>query len=296
MELRHLRYFLTLSEELHFGKAAKRLFISQPPLSRQIKELEEEMGVKLFLRNNKRVLLTEAGRYFAQEANNLIKKLDFAKQQTAKIHDSLAGELKIGYISSIDKQKLGKLVRELQIHYPYLQIRLYELSSEKQIEELTSKKMDLGIIRAPVTSPEIKVEQLYDDGFLLAYAADFVLPADLSLLSTIPFISYHPDYAPVYHNQILAYCAHLGFSPNLRHSCNNISSILELVHFGTGISVVPQSVQSQYHHLHINFLNLGEPSIKTDILMAYAKEQEHPAFSVLGDLVKKIFRNETIHN
>ncbi|WP_437918199.1 LysR family transcriptional regulator [Sphingobacterium sp. LRF_L2] len=289
MELRHLRYFLMLAEELHFGKAAKRLFISQPPLSRQIKELEEELGVTLFLRDNKRVVMTEAGHYFAQEAQETIKRLHSAKQQVSRIHQSLSGEIKIGYISSTDKRKLGLLIQRLQDSHPYLQTKLYELSSERQLEALCNGNMDLGIIRAPVLSPQIQVEKLYDDGFVLATPSGVLLPDQYSLLSNHPFISYHADYAPIYHSQLLAYCANLGFSPNLRHECNNIASILELVHLGAGISVVPSSVQCQYLHLNINFLTLGELNIKTDILLAHNKVQKHPAFTVLRDLVKKIF-------
>ncbi len=289
MELRHLRYFLILAEELHFGKAAKRLFISQPPLSRQIKELEQELGITLFLRDNKRVTLTDAGRYFAEEAANTLKQLNFAKQQAAQIHDSLAGEVRIGYISSIDKQKLGMLIQHLQTRYPYLQTKLYELSSDRQIDALNNRQMDIGIIRAPSLSPNIRVEKLYDDGFALVYASDYTLPEDLVRLTSFPFISYHADYAPMYHQQMLSCCAQLGFIPNLRHACNNIASILELVHVGSGISIVPQSVRMQYQHLHLNFLNLDEPSLKTDILLAYAKEQKHPAFSELRDLIKTLF-------
>lgn len=289
MELRHLRYFLILVEELHFGRAAKRLFISQPPLSRQIKELEEHLGATLFLRDNKRVTLTEAGRYFAKEAQSILTRLDLVQHQASQIHLSLAGEVKIGYISSTDKRKLGELVYALQTRYPYLQIKLYELSSEQQLKSLSLKKLDIGIVRAPAVAVDLAVEKLYEDGFTLAYSTDFDLPTDLSTLAEVPFISYHPDSVPLYHRQMLAYCAQLGFSPNLRHACNNISSILELVHLKTGITVVPESVQSQYTHLAINFLNLRKPSIKTAILMAYARQPEHPAFSVLHDLVKKIF-------
>ncbi len=289
MELRHLRYFLVLSEELHFGKAAKRLCISQPPLSRQIKELEQELGITLFLRDNKRVTLTDAGRYLAEEAASTLKQLAFATQHATQIHESLAGEVRIGYISSIDKKKLGKLIQELQTQHPFLQTKLYELSSDKQVYGLANSQMDIGIIRAPSLSPKITVEKLYDDGFALVYAADYTLPEDLSLLAALPFISYHADYAPMYHQQMLSCCAQLGFSPNLRHACNNISSILDFVHINSGISIVPQSVRTQYQHLHLNFLNLEEPSLRTDILLAYAKEQKHPAFSLLRDLIKKLF-------
>lgn len=289
MELRHLRYFLVLAEELHFGNAAKRLFISQPPLSRQIKELEEELAVDLFVRDNKRVMMTEAGHYFVQEAQDILNRLKVAREHVSQIHRSLAGEIKIAYISSTDKKKLGQLVQALQHEHPFLQTKLYEMSSEHQAEALVNGAIDVGIVRAPLLSPTLKAEKLYEDGFSLALPRAMSVSDDLAALADEPFISYHADYAPIYHGQMLAFCAGIGFAPKLRHACNTISSILELVHIGAGISVVPQSVQSQYQHLHINFLNLGEASIKTDILLAYTKQQGHPAFGALQTLIKNIF-------
>lgn len=290
MELRHLRYFLTLAEELHFGNAAKRLFISQPPLSRQIKELEEELGAILFFRDNKRVELTEAGKFFRKEAETLMKKLASVQQQTHQIHHSLAGEIKIGYISSVDKSKLGLLIQKLQKLYPYVQTKLFELSTIRQIEALDNGKMDIGIIRAPSSSPHLATEQLYKDGFCLAVPNSFDLPATFSTLAKEPFISYHAKYAPVYHNEMLAYCAQMGFMPTLHHECNNISSILELVHLNAGITVVPQSVQYQYSHLAIRFVNVDKIAIKTDILLAYAKENEHPVLPVIRQFILDLFK------
>ncbi|TYR35331.1 LysR family transcriptional regulator [Sphingobacterium phlebotomi] len=290
MELRHLRYFLTLAEELHFGNAAKRLFISQPPLSRQIKELEEELGAILFFRDNKRVELTEAGKFFRKETEMLMKKLASVQQQTYQIHHSLAGEIKIGYISSVDKSKLGLLIQKLQKLYPYVQTKLFELSTIRQIEALDNGKMDIGIIRSPSSSPHLATEQLYKDGFCLAVPNAFDLPATFSTLAKEPFISYHAKYAPVYHNEMLAYCAQMGFMPTLHHECNNISSILELVHLNAGITVVPQSVQYQYSHLAIRFINVDKIAIKTDILLAYAKENEHPVLPIMRQFILDLFK------
>lgn len=289
MELRHLRYFLMLAEELHFGKASKRLFISQPPLSRQIKELEEELGASLFLRDNKRVELTEAGRFFLKEAQAIFEKLESAKQQASQIHHSLAGEIKIGYISSVDKTKLGQLIQHLQDKHPYLQTKIFELSTEKQISALVQGKMDIGIIRAPNPSPQLNTEKLYDDGFCLAFPKKREVPADFSTLAEYPFVTYHANYAPIYHNLVVAFCAQLGFSPTLRHECNNISSILELVHLNAGISIVPLSVQHQYKHLDIHFIDVENKTIKTEILLAYSKKVEHPAFHILREYILTLF-------
>src|SRR5687768_17324660 len=120
MELRHLLYFKTVAEELHFRQAAARLFISQPPLSRQIKELEDELGVRLFDRNNKKVSLTEAGLYFKQETDKLFARLEENKNVVRQIHHSISGQLRIGYISSTYQDQLVHILKEMGQVFPFV--------------------------------------------------------------------------------------------------------------------------------------------------------------------------------
>ena len=285
MELRHIRYFCMVAQEMHFGRAAKRLFISQPPLSRQIKELEEELGLLLFSREQKQIRLTEAGQYYYMQCQELLHQLEHINRKTKQIHDSMAGELKLGYISSLDKSQLGRIIHDLQNQYPLLQTKIFELPTEKQIQALDEGALDLGIIRAPNTSKHLLAHHLYQDGFCLA------LPDYLSNIKNIeelehqPFISYHEEYAPVYQQLLKAFCAQIGFEPKLRHQCNTISSILELVHLGAGFSVVPLSVQHQYSHLNIHFTSPSESNLKTDILLVEPKENRHPASSILSQAI-----------
>jgi len=142
MELRHLLYFKTVAEVLHFTKAAEKLHISQPPLTRQIKELENELGVQLFVRNNKRVALTEAGRYFLEASESLIRQLERSKQLVRQIHESVSGEFRIGYISSTPQVFLAHILQELKAKFPLLKTRLYELATVKQIKALEEGKVD----------------------------------------------------------------------------------------------------------------------------------------------------------
>ncbi|MGO3306625.1 MAG: LysR family transcriptional regulator [Sphingobacterium sp.] len=290
MELRHIRYFLTLAQELHFGKAAQKLCITQPPLSRQIKEMEMELGVQLFLRSNKRVVLTVAGEHFKKEASSILAQLELLKQQTNQIYHSFAGEIKISHTGSIDKRQLGLLIQRIDESYPFLNAKLFELSSDRQIQLLTDRKMDLGIIRAPASSPLLHSLKLYDDGFALMYPTTFNLPVDMSLISQEEFIAFDMDNAQFYHRHVTAYCAQLGFTPTVRHECNNMASIIEFVHLGLGISVVPQSLQEQCRNLNINFLNLADITLKTDVMLAYSKNSKHPAMDELCNLILQIFK------
>src|SRR5690606_31899517 len=126
MEIRHLIYFKTVAELLHFSKAAQQLHISQPPLTRQIKELEKELGAVLFFRNNKRVELTDAGRFFLRECDSLIHQLERSKQLVKQIHESVSGDFRIGYISATPLTSLAEILQQLKNQYPLLKTRLYE--------------------------------------------------------------------------------------------------------------------------------------------------------------------------
>ncbi|MEH6306721.1 LysR substrate-binding domain-containing protein [Olivibacter sp. CPCC 100613] len=276
MELRHLIYFKTVAELLHFSKAAERLHISQPPLTRQIKELEVELGVLLFHRNNKRVLLTEAGRYFLNECNGLIQQLERSKQLVKQIHESLSGEFQIGYISSTPLSALAKILQQLRIEYPLLKTRLYELSTAKQIRALEEGKLDVGILRAPIDSIYLDVKSLWQDPFVL------VCPGNIPAMQTgdlakTDFISYNSNYAPHYHQQFIACCHRMGFEPQVVHECNNMHSILSLVENGLGVALVPASIKNQYPYLHLKFIELRDITLCTEIVMAYHRRTKHLA-------------------
>lgn len=277
MELRHILYFHQVAAHLHFGRAAKALYISQPPLSRQIKELERELGVPLFERNNKRVKLTEAGRLFYSQTQSILKDLERTKQQVGQLKEAVSGNFRIGYISSVPKETLADMVKNLSLRFPLLKTHLYEVPSIKQVQALESGKLDIGIVRAPVSSPKLRMTSLMQDGFVLISQTGVDITPDASLSEAI-FISYNATYAPDYHNSFVACCHRMGFSPSVRHECNNMYSIFQLVASGLGVALVPKSVTSQYPHLPINIRVLPQDiSLSTELVLAHLREATHPA-------------------
>ncbi len=279
MELRHLLYFKTVAEVLHFTKAAEKLHISQPPLTRQIKELENELGVQLFVRNNKRVELTDAGRYFLEASESLIRQLERSKQLVKQIHDAVSGEFRIGYISSTPQVFLARVLQKLKGKSPLLKTRLYELATIKQIKALEEGKLDIGILRAPVSSTQLEVRSLWRDDFSLVYPIHWKLTRAAEDLAHQAFISYNRVYAPYYHTQFLACCQRLGFKPDIVHECNNMHSILRLVENGLGIAIVPASMQQQYPFLALTFTRLADIPVHTEIVMAHHSATKHPALN-----------------
>jgi DNA-binding transcriptional LysR family regulator len=281
MELRHLLYFKTVAEELHFRQAANRLFISQPPLSRQIKELEEELGVRLFDRTNKRVSLTEAGKYLKKETDALFARLEENKNVVRQIHQSISGQLRIGYISSTYQDHLAHILKKMGQAFPFVTTRLYEIPTAKQVPALEAGKLDLGILRAPVASEKLYSHHLFNDPFVAVFSGShlaFNTLADLSrFLKQQPFIFFNQDYAPDYFRKLMEICQRLGFTPEVRHEANNILSILRLVQHGLGVSIVPRSVQDMFPSLGLSYFDLHALPIFTEVVLAYKQQPLHPA-------------------
>lgn len=281
MELRHLIYFKTVAEELHFRKAATRLCISQPPLSRQIRELEEELGAKLFDRNNKRVVLTEAGKYLKKEAEKILAQLEETKHITKQIHEGVSGKLRIGYIGSTYHINLVNVLKKIPYIFPFVKTKLYEVTTSKQIKALEEGKLDVGILRTPVDSEKLKIIPLFRDPFVLVVAKaenNIFNSADLqSTLADKHFIFFNKEYAPDYHQKLLQICHRLGFSPDVAHEVNNVHSILRLVESGLGVSIVPRSLKHQYSYLNIEFIELPEMPVYTEVVAAFRSEYLHPA-------------------
>jgi DNA-binding transcriptional LysR family regulator len=277
MELRHLRYFLTLAKELSFTKASEKLFIAQPPLSRQIKELELELDAKLFNRNNKRVELTDAGKFYEKEISELMQSLERINLKTKKISQNISGEFRIAYISSTFSGDITELVKFLSAKYPFVNFRLYEVPTVEQVIGLGQGKIDLGIIRAPLYSPDIETRLWFRDSFSLVYNRNIVgirTESDIKRLKDETFVFFNKEYAPFYYQSLIEICAKYGFTPKIVHESNNISSIIQLVKNGLGISIVPTNILKSHHYPELGFLELKKANQFTDILLATPKNSD----------------------
>ena len=277
MELRHLKYFLAVAEELNFTKASEKLFISQPPLSRQIMELEEELQAKLFIRNNKKVELTEAGKYFEKEVTALFHNLERISIKTKKIAENVSGEFRIAYISSIYSTVISDLIKHLKEQFPYVNFKLFEVSTAKQILALEKGKIELGIIRSPVKSPKIKSQLWFRDGFSVVYNKSLIQiksEEDVPNLKDETFVFFNKDYAPHYHEVLLELCAFYGFEPQVVHESNNINSIVQLVKNGLGISIVPSNIAKNNQDTEIGFIELKKVNLFTDVSLITSKEDD----------------------
>ncbi|WP_374669135.1 LysR family transcriptional regulator [Ramlibacter sp.] len=247
MEFRHLRYFLAVAEELHFGRAARRLAISQPPLSLNIRQLEESVGVRLFHRNSKEVRLTPAGRAFVPAARALLQQATDAASHAREVAQGHTGRVRVGLVSSMLYRGLPRLVRDFQARHPGLQVVLRELSSHDQVVELTQGQLDVGFVHTQRVPPELARERFATEPFLCCLPSGHALARSRRLalrrLEGEPFVMFSRTASPDYYERVLAICSEAGFYPDVQHEARHWLSVVSMVAQGVGVSLVPAALK-----------------------------------------------------
>ena len=247
MEFRHLRYFVVLAEELHFGRAAQRLCITQPPLSLNIQQLEASLGARLFERDSKGVRLTAAGQAFRAQALALLAQAEQAKALARGIDAGLIGRLRVGFVGSLLLRGLPQWLAAHQAAQPGIEIALAELNSQDQIDALLRDELDLGFVHTPHVPAPLQSKHLHSDAFMACVPAVHALArrrkVSLLELRDEPFVLFSRRVSPDYHTRIVQMCGAVGFQPNLRHEVRHWMSVVLLVGQDMGVSVVPAPLQ-----------------------------------------------------
>jgi len=249
MELRHLRYFIAVAEELHFGKAGKRLNISQPPLSQQIRQLEEEIGVRLLNRTRRRVELTTAGLIFLAEARRIMSLSEEAMRRAIRAEKGEIGQLAISFIGSANYSVLPPVVREFRKRFRDVDLSLTELNTSHQIEALRDGRVQVGFLRLPrgIEKEGLTVEPVFREALLVALPRNHSLKKEslipLRLLAKDSFIMIPRNLGPGFFDNIIALCQKEGFSPSIVLEASQFHTVLGLVAAGIGIAVVPASME-----------------------------------------------------
>ena len=247
MEFRHLRYFLVLAEELHFGRAARRLAISQPPLSLNIQQLEASVGAVLFNRNSKQVSLTAAGRAFVPAARALLEQAAQAASMAKDVGHGMAGSLTIGFAGTMLYSGLAGMLSRFRAGHPLLRITLRELSSSEQLIELTQGRLDIGFVHTSRVPPELSQVRVASQAFVACVPAAHALAGQpalaLAQLKGEPFAVVSRTVSPDYHERIVQACLQAGFYPDIRFELQHWLSVVALAAQGMGVALVPQSLQ-----------------------------------------------------
>jgi DNA-binding transcriptional LysR family regulator len=242
MELRHLAYFRAVAEELNFSRAAKRLNISQPPLSRQIGELEYELGVRLFNREPHGVSLTHQGEYLLEEAQRLLGRVDSLKERICHIEIGAARLIRIGFVSSAMYSFLPDLVGKFNKAFPELSFEFRELATGEQGKALLSGNIDIGFVRSWIVEDGLRFVPMIEEKLSVVYARslrDSPVPSCLADFRDYPFIAFSGSCAPGMAEYANLVCARDGFVPKTVYSAGQFDSVLQLASAGLGWSIVP---------------------------------------------------------
>lgn len=252
MELRHLIYFIAVAEELHFSRAASRLNISQPPLSQQIKQMEEEMGVRLFNRTRRRVEITPAGLVFLEEARRIVALSEEAVRRAVRADKGEIGRLAVGFIGSANYSVLPRVIREFRRRFRNVELTLSELNTSHQLEALRDGKIQVGFMRPPpgIEDEGLSVEPVFREPFMAAMPRNHPMEKEVfvpwRLLAKESFIMIPRQRGPGYFDQIIALCQKEGFSPNIVLEASQFHTVIGLVAAELGIAVVPASMERSH--------------------------------------------------
>ncbi|MBI4783737.1 MAG: LysR family transcriptional regulator [Oscillatoriophycideae cyanobacterium NC_groundwater_1537_Pr4_S-0.65um_50_18] len=248
MELRHLRYFVAVAEELNFSRAAARLHIAQPPLSQQIRSLEAELGVQLFERNKHRVSLTEVGELFLAEARQTLIQAERAIQTAQRASQGELGRLVIGFASSIAYSIFPDILRAFRERFPEVELILHELNTSLQTEGVHNGTIDLGFVHLPIAEERFNLLTILEEPLVIALPKTHPLAvrSQLSLASLAGdrFILFPRYVASGFYDQVLSACQQAGFTPNVIQEARLMQTIVCLVAGGMGVAIVPASLKN----------------------------------------------------
>lgn len=247
MELRHCRYFVAVAEELHFGRAAKRLNISQPPLSQQIRSLEQELGVELFRRTKRIVRLTPAGEVFLESARKLLRGAEDSMDVTRRAARGEVGTLQIGYAPGLEIEVLPKVLHRFSRKFPAVDIRLLPLASRDQLEALKQRRIDAGLVMLPASADGIVVRPIKREALVFVAPASHPLArqatVDLRDLNGVPYVHLARSYEPVYYDHILGLARQANVTLKVVAESAHLYDNLSLVAAGVGASLLPECVR-----------------------------------------------------
>jgi len=296
VDLRHLRYFVHVAEELHFGRAARRLGVSQPPLSQQIQALEQELGVRLFDRSNRRVALTEVGRLFLPEARATLAQAARAGDIARRAHRGEVGELSIGITASAPfAGTIPRAIFSYRQAHPHVRLTIVEMSSDRQISALLSGELDVGFIRSPerpAVPADITATELFEDRLIVALRDDHPLatsnrPLRICDLAGQPFIFYARDLGIGLHEQVIALCRDAGFEPLVAQEAREVSTLLGLIAAGLGITVMSESLRA-LHVDHVVYASLDDPRAVTKMWLIQNRLRTFPVRQSFLDVLLSV--------
>lgn len=290
MELRHLRYFVAVAEELHFNRAAERLHMAQPPLSQQIKQLEAELGVELFQRRTKRqVQLTEAGQVLLQAAYRIQAQLEQAVSDTQRAGRGETGTLMIGFTSTVVYDVLPAILSQYRQQFPQVKLTLQELTTTQQEEALLNHQIEVGFCHPPLKDDRLEIASILQETLVVALPAAHSLanePAvSISSLAHESFILFPRYLGPGLYDQIVSFCQQANFNPKVMQEAVQMQTIIGLISANMGVALVPASLQN-LQRVGVVYKPLKEATPLVEIAIAWRSDSVSPVLREFLKVVK----------
>jgi len=290
MDIRKMRYFITVAEELNFSRAAERLMMAQPPLSQEIRKLEEELGVQLFHRTKRMVELTDAGEIFLEGARQTIIQVDRTIKETQLAGEGKIGHLIIGFVDSTET--VIDILKKYRERFPKIQLTLREMTTDQQIKALYEKQIHVGFIRSKQNNEILASEACSEECLKLVLHQDHPLVSlpniSINVLVDEPFILFPRHFGTNFYDLIISYFWEHGVSLNIVQEAIQMQTIVNLVATGMGISVVPSSVES-YKKSGVVYKDIQENTPKINLYAGWRQDEKSVVLENFLAVVREVY-------
>jgi len=294
IELRHLRYFVAVAEELHFGRAAQRLHLAQPPLSQQIRKLEAILGHALFTRTSRAVRLTSAGEVFLERARRTLRNVQEDLDEARTIGRGEVGFLRVGFISSAMLTPLTAMIGRYRSQFPGVHLQLYESYTAQVLQSIANTTLDAGFIRDGGPALGITLETLFSEPFIAVVPASHPLAVHRQIsaakLRDEPFVFFSPTAGTHAYEKGIAPCVEQGFRPRVVQEGPQWLTILRLVGAGLGVTLAPACVR-QIATEDVACLNLRATKAHTEVQLAYRTGEDRAIVAAFSTIARETFLN-----
>jgi DNA-binding transcriptional LysR family regulator len=296
MNFRRLQYFVAVAEELSFRRAAARLQMSQPPLSSQIKQLEKELGVKVFSRTGRGIQLTEAGQFLLEEARRLLVQAEQTAEMTRRIGHGKVGRLTLGFLPSAAHSVLPPLLREFRVRFPMVNLHLREMDPDQQARSLHDKQIDVGLLYLPLDDDSLSIRSVLLEALIVALPEQHPLAAEpqvpMHALSNEPFVLPPQHQVPGCYGRIIEACHQAGFSPKVvQKDVWLMQTIVGLVAGGIGVALVPASLRN-LSRTGVVYREVRDPLPPVELAVAWRRDEKNPIVHSFLEVVEQVCHKE----
>jgi len=295
IELRHLRFFAALAEELNFGRAAARCHVSQPPFSVAIRQLEQHLNVALVLRSSRHVTLTPAGEALYGRVQRLLTQANDAYALALSVSAGKRGKLRVGFHASMLYQGLNRMVAAMEREEPLVEIELLEMPTQDQVHALLSGNIDVGFGHSTVVPEALASVPLLNEPFVVCVPPGHIASSEprfrLDMLEDEGFICFWREASPAYFDRIVSLCVEAGFTPKVRHQVRQWTTVVAMVSQGMGVAIVPRSLM--HSGLKASFIPLNTDAV-SPLQCMWMDGEEQPLVHSLVEYAKRYLRSVSV--